>query len=153
MVCAAKLLAMLLAAAIDILTAWPGAWSCTSTASNFIAPVHLSMQGATYGKWVQFNGNEPAHDGNPARAFVMLVTYNRHERKWFIDSYSESGGMILSTSSAAPDATRQTWTNIYPVNPNQSLGTIVATANTWDTYDSWRDKGKRLSSHVSCKKT
>jgi hypothetical protein len=59
-----------------------------------------------YGKWVQFLGNEPAHDGNPARTFVMLVTYDQRAKKWFIDSYSNGGGMILSSSPAGPDQRR-----------------------------------------------
>ena len=143
---------ILLAAALNILSAWPGNWTCVSTSSDG-PPIRGSMQATTYGKWVQFNGHEPAQNGSPARSFVMLVAYNAHARKWFIDSYSAGGGMILSTSSAGPDATRQTWTNIYPVDPNQAPGTIVATANTWQTYDSWMTKGKRVTEHNACKKT
>lgn len=111
------------------------------------------MDATTYGTWVQFSGKEPAHDADPPRSFVMLVTYDRHGKEWLIDSYSDGGHMILSKSSAGPDDARQTWTNIYPVNPNQEPGTIVMSDATWDTYDAWTDGGKRITAHTSCKKT
>lgn len=82
----------------------------------------------------------------------MLVTYNERVRKWFIDSYSKGGGMILSNSSAGPDQRRQTWTNIYPVNPAREPGTIVMGDTTWNTYDAWRAKGKRITAHTACRK-
>lgn len=110
------------------------------------------MQASTYGKWVQFSGDEPAHDGVAARSFVMLLTYDTRVKKWFIDSYSTGGQFIFSSSSAAPDATRQTWTNIYPVNPNQAPGTIVVSPTTWDSYDAWTAKGKRTTAHTACRK-
>jgi hypothetical protein len=136
----------------SILTTWPGSWSCVATTST-TSPVNLTMQATTYGTWVQFLGNEPAHDGNPARTFVMLVTYNHGAKKWFIDSYSNRGGMILSNSTAGPDQRRQTWNNIYPVNPAQEPGTIVMGDMTWDTYDAWTAHGKRITAHTSCKKS
>ena len=134
-----------------ILTAWPGRWSCVALTSTTL-PVKLTMRAATYGPWVQFRGNEPAHDGNPARTFVMLVTYSRHAKKWLIDSYSNRGGVILSNSAAGPDQRRQTWINIYPVDPAQEPGTIVMGETTWNTYDAWTAHGKRITAHTSCKK-
>jgi hypothetical protein len=111
------------------------------------------MQASAYGTWVRFLGNEPAHGGNPGRTFVMLVTYNQSAKKWFIDSYSNRGSMILSQSSAGPDQRRQTWTNIYPVNPAQEPGTIVMGETTWVTFDAWTTHGKRITAHTSCKKS
>ena len=61
--------------------------------------------------------------------------------------------MILSDSTAAPDRRRQTWTNIYPVNPAQEPGTIVMGDTTRDTYDAWTANGKRMTAHTSCKKS
>lgn len=136
----------------SILTAWPGSWSCVSTTST-AAPVNLTMRATTYGHWVQFLGDEPAHGGNPPHTFVMLVTYDQHAKKWFIDSYDKLGGMILSNSTAGPDQRRQTWINIYPVNPAQEPGTIVMGDASWDTYDAWTARGKRITAHTSCKKS
>jgi hypothetical protein len=136
----------------NILSAWPGSWSCVAT-SSLESPVKLTMRATPYGKWVQFLGDEPAHGGNPARTFVMLVTYNQSAKKWLIDSYSDVGGMILSNSTAGPDQRRQSWINIYPVNPAQEPGTIVMGYTTWNTYDAWTVHGKRITAHTSCKKS
>lgn len=136
----------------SILSTYPGSWSCVASSSTS-SPVNLTMQASTYGKWVQFLGNEPAHDGRPARTFVMLLAYNARAKKWFIDSYSNGGDMILSNSTAGPDQRRQTWINIYPVRPTQAPGTIDMGDTTWDTYDAWTDHGKRVTAHTSCRKS
>jgi len=109
------------------------------------------MTADTYGSWVRFSGTAPPKNGKP-RSFAMMVTYNSSVKKWFINSYNSSGNMILSDSTAAPDAKRQTWTNIYPVNPNMAPGTIVMSNSSFETFDSWTDHGKRFSAHSLCKK-
>ena len=135
-----------------IVTAWPGKWSCVSTTSA-TAPVDTTMQASAYGRWVKFLGSEPAQGGNPARTFVMLVTYNEGAKRWIIDSYSNTGGVILSNSAAGPDQRRQTWINIFPVNPALEPGTIVMGDTTWNTYDAWTANEKRMTAHTSCKKS
>lgn len=51
---------------------------------------------ATYGNWVQFLGNESAHDGDQARSFFMLVTYSLDAKQWFLNSYSNHGRSGMS---------------------------------------------------------
>lgn len=140
-------------AVVTFLNAWPGSWSCVSTESDHAYPLRFPMEATAYGKWVKFDGVTPGYGGKPAWPFVMLVTYDHDAKKWFIDSYGPGGKFILSTSSAALDAPRQTWTNIYPVNPEQGPGTIVQSATTWDTYDEWTARGKRVTLHNACKKS
>lgn len=140
------------ARAVDILNAWPGNWSCVSTQSN--QPTQrYTMAATTYGPWVRFLGSSPEQGSKPARSWAMLVTYNSSAKKWFINSYNSSGNMILSDSSAARDAKRQTWNNIYPVNPNMEPGTIVMSDSSFETFDAWTDHGKRNTAHSVCKKT
>lgn len=139
--------------AFTFLSAWPGNWACVSTESDHAYPLRFPMTATAYGKWVRFDGTTPGYDGKPAWPFVMLVTYDDGAKKWFIDSYGPGGKFILSTSSDAPDATRQTWNNIYPVNTAQGPGTIVESATTWDTYDEWTANGKRVTLHNACRKT
>lgn len=140
------------ARAVDILSAWPGNWSCVSSESDK-PDQHYALTAARYGTWVRFSGSQPAHGSKPARSWAMLVTYSSSAKKWFINSYNSSGNVILSDSTAARDAKRQTWNNIYPVNPDMDPGTIVMTDSSFETFDSWTERGKRFSAHSLCKKT
>ena len=130
----------------------PGIWTCVSTESDRAGSVRYSMNVSTYGKWVQFSGTEPAATG-PARSFVLLLTYDSKAKRWFIVSYSTTGHFIVSNSAAGPQASRQTWVNLHPVDPKAEPGTIVMSATTWDTYDADTDSGKRVTYRNLCKRS
>lgn len=138
--------------AADILKDWLGPWTCVSTSSNQSAPLRFSVVATTYGKWLQFSASLPAIGAKRPSHFVNLTTYDSRAKKWFIVSYSTGGAFQLSSSSDRPETTRQTWTNIYPLDPSAAPGTIVMGPSTFDAYNVITKNGKRVTFHTGCKK-
>ena len=137
------------APATDMAKDWPGAWTCVLTASNQRQPTTYPVEAATYGKWLRLSASVPAAAGRPANRFIYLTTYDSAAKKWFNISYSTSGQFQVSNSSAGPDAVRQTWTYIYPLDPNSEPGTIVMGPASLDSYHA---HGNRVAFHTSCTK-
>jgi hypothetical protein len=138
--------------ATDILKQWPGSWACLSTGSHQQGPMRYSVVATTYGRWLQFSASLPATNGRPPSRFVNLTSYDSKAKQWFIVSYDTKGRFLISHGSAAPNATRQTWNDAYPVDPAREPGTIVMGATTFDAYNTFKDHGKRVTFHTACKK-
>ncbi len=137
-------------ASLNILETWPGSWSCTDTASNQRTPVHYRMDATVYGTWLQFSADYPGENGTPARKFTLLIEYSTESRKWFIISFSSLGHFLASESSSGPNAMKQTWVNIYPVDPSAEPGVIMMRDNSYETFDAYKANGKRITLHTVC---
>ena len=130
-----------------------GNWSCVS---------HMGKQSMnyalTYAKandhWLSYTGKYPAGMGDPAHTDNAYFGYDKMAKQWVFMSTSTTGEYFVGTSTASPDAKKQTWTTAYPKNPAMA-GTLVidyTTPNQMLFDASFTVKGKPMTSHDVCKK-
>jgi hypothetical protein len=134
------------------LQAMTGSWTCANQ-----GPMGASTSTSTAtmmgNNFLKFQENSPAMKGRPAHTGETFLGYDPTKSQWVVTGVNTLGEYFMLKSSAAPDAMTQTWTDAYPVDPNDGPTIVKFTSNSAYTIDSnWTEKGKKMSSHASCTK-
>jgi Protein of unknown function (DUF1579) len=134
------------------LQAMTGSWSCT-----YQGPMGSSTSTSTAtmlgDHWLKFQESSPAMKDRPAHTGETFFGYDSTKAQWVVMGVNTLGEYFALKSSASPDAMTQTWTDAYPVDPNDGPTILKFASNSAYTLDStWTEKGKKMSSHQSCTK-
>jgi len=99
------------------LTALTGTWSCERQSGTRTTPAALILTFQLWGDWLR---SDVAEKGETTQEAFMK--YDPKMKQWIEVQIGARGDYAVTTSNAAPSASKQTWTAAYP---NDSLHRVV----------------------------
>ncbi|MBV8244680.1 MAG: hypothetical protein JOZ38_02035 [Candidatus Eremiobacteraeota bacterium] len=127
-----------------------GTWTCTSVNGNVVQ--HYKETAIKWGPWIQFTSDIPAIGDQPAHKTVDYFGYDPKGKVWINASVSSLGDYSVVKSTAPASASTSTWTDAYPVDPDDGPATVSFASKKYTVDATYKAKGKQTPFHVACTK-
>jgi hypothetical protein len=136
-----------------IVSSQVGSWDCTISSPGAKEDEQLVIVWAPYGKdWIRGSVDVPVFGSRPAHKADFSFGYDVRQKLW-VSVYTDSlGSYAVAKSNAPPTSRKMTFTDAYPIDPENGPSVVNFGAQTSTIDSSWTAGGKKYTSHEACSK-
>ncbi len=139
--------------AAALLQSQVGSWNCTISEPGIRETQKLVIVWAPYGSnWIRGNVDVAAFGRRPPHKADFTFGYDPVAKAW-VNVYTDSlGEYAVSKSASPPTATKLTFIDAYPLDPNDQPSVLTFGGRTTTIDSSWTEAGRRHTSREVCTK-
>ena len=93
----------------QLLNSLAGTWTCDRQSGTKTTPNAATWTFARFGGWMRLQVSENGKETEDG-----YLSYDQRTKQWVNVTVTDEGRYAITTSSAAPEASKQTWTPAYP---------------------------------------